>query len=654
MRISRLLPFLLAALPLVACGGGGSDQPDAGGGNIDSGPPDADLGSCPDVSNPVQTISAFPGTATGTIGGAGADISVDQGVCANEVGYYSPVGQDAAVKLTGLVAGDAYKVTLTAADDLSVYVITSCDGTTMMPGAGGCLAFSDLGLSGDDEVIGFVAPASGDAWLVVDTFSDTQTGFTGDFSVTVDPADCVTDAQCSDPTPSCSDFECVECADDFACDSATPVCDPAAHTCGAGASSCTADDARDTGTSDDGPANAFTLVLPSAGTPTVATAAICNVPATEADWYVFTLTGDTDLGFDLTGTIGVDVNFEVYDGTHALIGTLNAIGDEHVRATLPADTYYIKVTQATPAATMAATAYTLTLLTPDCDTNFDCTVDGASVCIASGTCGAGPSACLADDANDTGTDDDGPAGANALTSGVPAIGSICSAPDPYLTESDFYSINVTTGQGLSISLDWTGTSDLDVYAYDSTGRQYGFTYWAHPEVVTLSDLPAGLVYVQVVLYSPNGATTTSTAYTLTATTTAATTCASADDCDNVFSTQIYRGDCDAGACHFIAPTTPIASGACDSADDCTSGMCSYLLFEDDAHLSVCTTACTASADCVGAQTGFTCTTPFNTNFCVPACTGNLDCGVNAGSATVETAPPAPWDYLTCTSGVCNL
>jgi hypothetical protein len=263
---------------------------------------------------------------------------------------------------------------------------------------------------------------------------------------------------------------------------------------------------------------------------------------------------------------------------------------------------------------------------------------------------------VSDDAADTGVPDDGPAAArllNATTIGtdVSLTGSVCSVPR---READWYKITtLTAGEGLVVTLSWTGTADLDPTVYDSNGDTVGLSYWVNPETVTLTYLPIGTYYIKV----NNASATASTAvqaYTITARRTAAQTCTTPTDCAGTYSTQFYRGSCSSGVCQFITTTGGANASACDSASDCTSGRCSYISFEADAQDSICTTSCTTTADCAALGAGYTCTSGIQTNFCVPSCTTHLECGANTGSDTLDTSQP--WDYLTCTAstGVCSL
>ena len=648
----RTLRLAIATLlvSLAACGGSDSkQQPDAT--ILPDGP--NFTGACAELGNPVSTISSYPGMYAGTVNGAGSNLRVDDGVCTNQVGgamgYFDPVGEDTVVKLTGLTVGTNYGVQLVTDEDLSFYVITGCDGTAGGPTAGQCDTFDDARLT--TETASFTATAT-EEYVVVDTAADPQAPATGAFTLNVAVAQCVDDSGCSGATPACENFQCTECHTSFDCTSpSAPVCDSMAHTCGAGASTCTGDDAGES--ADDGPAGATMLALPTA-VPTTVAGHVCNSPGTESDFYKITVAADTTLGFTLAFTGATnDLDVIVYDSSGASVGSgqSDAGINEAFTVDLTPDTYYIEVYQYLPASTVAAVPYTLGINQVACTSDFDCVAAAAPVCGANGTCAAGPNQCVGDDIGDTTLGgDDGPAGARVLATGIATSGSICNAP---ANERDFYKLVVTNGEGVNLSLAWTGTDDLDVAINDSTGLTYGLSFYKQPEQVAVTYLPAGTYYINVTKFG-NAASTAVTAYTITATKTAAQTCATSADCAASFGTQIYRGSCNATshACEFIPSGARAAGAACDSGTDCTSQKCSYIAFEQNAERSVCSQSCTATADCAGALSGFTCTTGFQTNLCVPMCTSDLQCGANPGSATLTTGQP--WDYLTCTTGVCGI
>ncbi len=287
-----------------------------------------------------------------------------------------------------------------------------------------------------------------------------------------------------------------------------------------------------------------------------------------------------------------------------------------------------------------------------CADSFDCTDPTAAACdVATNSCVVGFDECTDDDASEP---NDGPTAATVLTSGTPLTAAICNAP---AAELDFFKITVADGDSLSVEIafDDANGEDLDLRVLDSAGVVQGFTFWLNPEKVDLSFLPAGDYLIEVAFFSTTPVTAAHP-YTLTATVTPSAGCTAAADCDDVFRTQILRGSCDVGtgACSTIDGAEALALGAaCDTPDDCTSGFCSYMTFQDNAATSVCTVECANDAECTTAHgEGFSCTLPFQVNFCHPSCVGNLDCGANVGSATLDT--DEPWDYLTCTAGVCDL
>ena len=279
-----------------------------------------------------------------------------------------------------------------------------------------------------------------------------------------------------------------------------------------------------------------------------------------------------------------------------------------------------------------------------CSTEFDCLTADKPICLA-GTCAAGPSTCVGDDSAEAGGDD-GPAGARSLNGIGPVAltGSICGTP---FNEADYYKVtNLNAGRSLALNLSWSGAADLDLAAFDATGRLYGISLHQSPENVALTHLPVGTYYIRVLDSSVPGGTA-STAYTITATTGVVDTCTSRADCAATFGTQVFRGVCQAGAC-VSAPSggTQIPGGDCDNDSNCSTGLCSYFPFAAGAERSICTVACTTTADCTLLNPTFRCTTGFAPNRCVAPCGNDLECGADPASGTVN--PGQPWDYHVCT------
>ena len=642
----RVLPLLFL---LAACGDDGGSPPDAGPPDAEPPPPDAMVPACTELDDPAGTIASYPGSFSGSIVGAGANLVVAQGVCTVEESYYAPIGEDAVVALTGLTIGTEYGVIVDAVDDLSFYVVTGCDEAAGGPAAGQCAVFDDRTTRGEAHVF---TPAAADAFVVVDTAEISGQPETGDFTMRVVEVECESAAECADPTPICFEFGCVECDDDFDCgDPASPVCD-ATSTCVAGPAQCTGDDAGDTAGSDDGPAGARALAVPATTiTPTTETAAVCSLPAGEADWYELTVTGAATYGFELSYTDAVDLDLALLDATGSVL-----VEGEAFLAGLAPGTYYLVTTMVAPADTAAASSYTLTLRRAECVTSFDCPLSTEPLCSASGVCGAGPIDCTGDDEGDTTPGgDDGPAGARSLTGAVDTpvalTGAVCNVG---AGETDFYTFTVLQGEGMVLDLTWDNAGrDLDLYAQADDGTLLGLAFWRRPEQVTLTYLPAGTYYLQVALYSTTPIPEAEP-YTITATRTLAQVCAGPADCAAEYADQLFRGDCAAGACEFIAPGAAATGALCDSSDDCLSGLCSYVSFEADAHESLCTEPCTTTADCVTVGAGLTCTSG-SFGMCVPTCASNLDCGANPYDGGL-LEPDHPWHYYACNTaiGVCSI
>lgn len=627
-----LLPLLLVLAS--ACDAGDARGPDGGAADagVDTGA-DAAMGACAEFAAPAMVLSSYPATFTGTVSGAGADVDVATGQCADQRSFFDPQGEDVVIELAGLSPGTDYVVKLDGASDVSFYIATGCSELAAGPGTNQCLLFVDGG--GANEHGDFTAPA-GPTYLVVDHFGAEPLA-DGAFTVHVTPAECTTSAECG--TDVCFARLCVECGSPFDCTTAAaPACDPVANTCVIN-DQCTGDDAREHG--DDGPAGAVPLAFPS-----LVSGAMCNAPLGEQDWFRFELaapadralvldwTGDADLDLIVTDEVGTTVASTLFN--HPELLTMRA---------LPAGIYHVVVGRF-DGADAAAVPYTLAASIPECADAFDCTQPGTPVCGPSGACIAGPAQCTGDDPGEG--PDDGPAGAIALTSGQTAAGKICNAP---ASERDYYRIPVTSGDNLDIDVTWTASSaDLDLIARLPDGRQLGMAFWGAPERMRLTNLPAGDVFLELLWFGD--ATTSAVDYSITATRTAGG-CATVADCAADHDSQLFRGDCrPSGACAFVDGGASLGAGTlCDSDDDCASNVCSYWNFASGAHTSVCTTTCMTTSDCAA---GLHCTTPFTRNYCRPACSADTDCGANIGSDNLDDGEV--WDFLTCNSSTlsCDL
>lgn len=651
---TRILASLLVLA--AACGDDGNKN------NNDGGNGDGGGNTC--ATAPL-TIASVPGMVMGTVVGGGADLTAGEMACTETYDWFDPVGEDTVVAVSGLTVGSRYGVTLQSkTDDLSVYITADCPPA--MGAVTNCTSFTDTAFpffANDPEVITFTATAT-THYIVVDTSATGMNVEDGDFTLEVTTATCGPQTEatdCAQGTPYCVDFGCKQCVSSFDCLAATPSCDTM-NTCVAGPAQCTGDDAGDSGDTDDGPGVANVLVAPTTTvTPTTYAGAICNTPATEEDWFKIDLTTDVSISLTFTGATN-DLDVILYDNTGTAIdgGVENAgINEQFLTQGVKAGTYYIAVTQYAPANTAAAVAYTLTVALPECTPGdwplTTCPTALEPTCNPGGQCAAGP-ACTGDDAGDP--NDDGPAGARVLVNNVATSGSACTLAG----EVDFYSFVVTAGQGKTVTLDWTdATQDMDLAIVDNTGKSYGFSLNAKPEVVTLTNLPAGTYYARVQNFAQQG-TAAASPYTITGVTTAVVPCTTTNNqCAAEFKTQIYRGVCTAATdvCSFIPDNKTVAlGGKCDSDGDCMgTNVCSYATFQSGAENSVCgPMTCANDAACAAAGTaaGITlkCTTFSSGNTCMPACDANTDCGASNGT-TLE--PNFPWDYFTCTvaAGTCG-
>jgi hypothetical protein len=252
---------------------------------------------------------------------------------------------------------------------------------------------------------------------------------------------------------------------------------------------------------------------------------------------------------------------------------------------------------------------------------------------------------MSDDASDPAND--GPSGAAPISGavGVPVMigGTICSRPQG---EADYFSITLQQGEGISLNIDWVGNADLDLQVIDANGVLLGVGGQQHPELISLTYLTAGTYYV---IITRSGAVTPQTTdYTLTSVRTAAAVCTTRADCAIAHGTQYYRGSCSGGVCASIPAGSRAAGTACDSDDDCQSGLCSYQLFESDAQKSVCTVACSSTNDCASLGADFRCTTGAAPNRCIPSCTTDVECGANVSGQSLD--PQQPWAYWNCDVG----
>jgi hypothetical protein len=317
-------------------------------------------------------------------------------------------------------------------------------------------------------------------------------------------------------------------------------------------------------------------------------------------------------------------------------------------------------------------AYTLTVTTDGCTADADCS-PAHPVCDTTQFSCVKYDNCVGDDAAEgdgTTASDDGPIGATniAYTPGTPVVinGGICDDVDPSaasITEFDWWKITVPDGGGFTASLGWADTAaDLDLIVTDATGALVGESYWLNAEVVKTSHLPAGTYFLHTYRYAPTS--TAVTPYTLTVDSATAA-CTTDADCDDDFSTQVFRGHCNAGtgACENLAGNAMVAlGGKCDGAGDCdaTALGCTTQIDPFQSNLSsrgFCTNTCTTDSDCASMPNAVCMTIdPANaTKVCAGKCTADTDCGVGSLLDQPTMGSGLPWLYVTCTvmTGQCN-
>jgi hypothetical protein len=287
-----------------------------------------------------------------------------------------------------------------------------------------------------------------------------------------------------------------------------------------------------------------------------------------------------------------------------------------------------------------------------CLTAFDCTDPKKPAC-NQGSCETEPF-CQGDDPSED--SDDGPSGATDIT---PTTGNqnsvtnhkICGFPS---SEADYFRFTASDGDDVTLSLSWADTAqDLDISVFDASGNSVGADYYLLPAVVKLDYLPKGVYFIAITRFDGLPGSDAVTPYTLDFSRTTGNKCTSITDCAKDGASSLLRGSCNAaGACESIDGQGKVAQGkACDSGDDCASGICAETLFnQNSSKFAFCTTPCAADKDCTAEQV---CTTAFTSNFCTARCTKNTECPASTGQAPSGSEP---WAYLTCNAatGKCAL
>ncbi len=209
-----------------------------------------------------------------------------------------------------------------------------------------------------------------------------------------------------------------ECATSFDCTvGATPVCGTNGMCAATTANACVGDDTVAEAASDDGPAGATPLV---SGVPI--TANLCNVPASEFDYYSLVVPAGGNASVSVAWADGAaDLDPYVYSATGVLHGLSFWVNPEVVDLSyLPAGTYYVGVNRYLPGASTAVTEYTITATitaTAGCTTSADCAAEYTTQ-FYRGACAAG--AC------------------DFLAPGTRALGQPCDSGDDCMSGSCSY------------------------------------------------------------------------------------------------------------------------------------------------------------------------------------------------------------------------
>ncbi|HEY3357027.1 MAG TPA: PPC domain-containing protein [Polyangia bacterium] len=306
-----------------------------------------------------------------------------------------------------------------------------------------------------------------------------------------------------------------------------------------------------------------------------------------------------------------------------------------------------------------------------CKNDFQCTLATAPSCLpdpADDTrlkCGVSASTCTTGD-DTTESANNGPAGAVDASGGTAVAGKACEDYNANAADPDYFKFTTTGTSDVTVHLAWTATgADLDLQVYDAQGHMLGLSwYGTSAEDVALTYLAAGTYYAQVTAYARSTATTpTIIPYTITVTG-ASSSCTADTQCSAVYEHQLLRGKCNttSHACEFINGAGALAAGAaCDSLDDCASGLCTYgafmsdgftyayqfSYFKDAATRSFCVASqCQADTDCTAPQV-------CSMGFCLPKCTEDAQCPVDMGGTSVSAT--GAWAHVTCTvaTGVCT-
>ena len=74
----------------------------------------------------------------------------------------------------------------------------------------------------------------------------------------------------------------------------------------------------------------------------------------------------------------------------------------------------------------------------------------------------------------------------------------------YSTDTDdYYKVSMPAYFGVSSSLSWNSTADLDLEVYDSSGTMITYSWFSNPETVTVNNYGGSDLFFRVFAYGTN-------------------------------------------------------------------------------------------------------------------------------------------------------
>jgi hypothetical protein len=339
------------------------------------------------------------------------------------------------------------------------------------------------------------------------------------------------------------------------------------------------------------------------------------------DWFRFVSENEqkTIWNFKLSLTGVSDVDFYLYkDGFASEWDYLyySILGDP-VTAELEKGTYYLRVVQYSGYGSYELSVQMGCSWDSDCVSPLVCDLTlSECVSVPSKVCGDGDD--LFEDNN---------ASSQAKEFPEPdkkAEGKICT------DDLDWFKFNITEdGTTLNAVLDWTDTSDLDLYLFDESGNSIDIGYFEKPEKLSGVMLGKGTYYLLVSMFSEGEEMFSSYSLSVEA---ASEKCTSDLDCSK---TKILRAKCltETGVCVELESETPLENGSiCDSGEDCASNVCANLgpFTDHSGGKNICSNNCSKNEECASLGEDFFCFSMVENGICWKICEKDDDCPVVKG------------------------